>query len=1090
MTLDATRARQCLKAFDFSTLFLEELGWDRQRETLSVTVDNRSLILEAIAHKRGMVAYRCPTPAGERLPDYATRRQIEQQVTRSAHEHFIIFTDPAQTTQIWQWVKREKGKPTACREHRFDRDQTGEALVQKLQAVAFALEQEEHLTLVDVIIGAHAGFDVERVTKRFYEQFQKEHAAFLKFIAGIPDSAKCAWYASAMLNRLMFVYFMQRKGFLDGDRDYLRNRLNQCQRERGKDRFYSFYRYFLLRLFHEGLGGRERSPELETLLGRIPYLNGGMFEKHPVEDNYPDIQIPDQAFANIFDYFDRYQWHLDERPLRNDNEINPDVLGYIFEKYINQKQMGAYYTKEDITEYISKNTILPFLFDAAKAKCAIAFDNPDGPVVWDLLWADPDRYIYPAVRHGVDLTLPPDIATGLDTTQPDLLERRKGWNKPAPADYALPTEIWREVVARRTRCEAIRAKLAAGEVRDINELITLNLDLRQFARDVIADCEGSELLRALWTAIEKVTVLDPTCGSGAFLFAALNILEPLYEACLERMAAFVADLDHSGEKHRLDKFSDFRQVLERVAAHPNRRYFILKSIILNNLFGVDIMEEATEICKLRLFLKLAAQVEPDPTRENLGIEPLPDIDFNIRAGNTLVGFATEQEFSRSGNLASNQSLQNQIKTRIANLSLSFDQFRKKQIMLGEQVSAEEKQVLQRQLKALDDELNRYLAVEYGKNPNNLEWLKSHQPFHWFVEFYGIMKSGGFDVIIGNPPYVEYSKIKKDYVLNKYSTLDTGNIYGCVMERSGTLINKIGFFGMIVPLSLCSSERMASLRNWLKKTLSSSYVSNFEIFPSKLFEGAFQRTSIVVGSRSNNEHSQSFISKLHRWYSIEREFIIDQIGYTPILKTHKIELLFKTKNTSHHLIIKKLLRASNSISMYCSSHKTNYFVFYQEAVNYWTKATSRIPYYKKNSKIDVPAHSRTFYLKSHQHSEISMAIVNSSLFYLWYISLSDGFHLNDSIVKGFPVISDIFEDKSISNAARILENDISKNSFKTTRNTKTDQIEIEAFKMSKSKSILDEIDRLLAKHYGFTDEELDFIINYDIKYRMGRDNSEE
>src|SRR5207302_7118464 len=76
---------------------------------------------------------------------------------------------------------------------------------------------------------------------------------------------------------------------------------------------------------------------------------------------------------------------------------------------------------------------------------------------------------------------------------------------------------------------------------------------------------------------------------------------------------------------------------------PNRRYFIYKSIILNNLYGVDIMEEAVEICKLRLFLKLVAQVDPDPRKENGGIEPLPDIDFNILAGNTLVGFATKQE---------------------------------------------------------------------------------------------------------------------------------------------------------------------------------------------------------------------------------------------------------------------------------------------------------------------------------------------------------------------------------------------------------------------------------------------------------------
>ena len=78
--------------------------------------------------------------------------------------------------------------------------------------------------------------------------------------------------------------------------------------------------------------------------------------------------------------------------MENDTEINPDVLGYIFEKFINQKDMGAYYTKEDITEYISKNTIIPFLFDKAKEKCTIAFEGERN--VWDLLKVDPDHYFY------------------------------------------------------------------------------------------------------------------------------------------------------------------------------------------------------------------------------------------------------------------------------------------------------------------------------------------------------------------------------------------------------------------------------------------------------------------------------------------------------------------------------------------------------------------------------------------------------------------------------------------------------------------------------------------------------------------------
>jgi len=69
------------------------------------------------------------------------------------------------------------------------------------------------------------------------------------------------------------------------------------------------------------------------------------------------VSKPSQIEYLPFAFFEQYRWHLDERPLKKDDEINPDVLGYIFEKYINQKQMGAYYTKEDITGYICRNTV-------------------------------------------------------------------------------------------------------------------------------------------------------------------------------------------------------------------------------------------------------------------------------------------------------------------------------------------------------------------------------------------------------------------------------------------------------------------------------------------------------------------------------------------------------------------------------------------------------------------------------------------------------------------------------------------------------------------------------------------------------------
>ncbi len=533
MQIDLQRIRQHLKEAEFENLFIEELGWDNYFETLNVSIDASDYVLTAIAQKRGIVVYECPqTASQENFPNYATRRKIQKQVARSTHEHFIIYTDIDRTMQIWQWVKRIQGRPDACREHRHETQQSGDSLIQKLQNIAFSIEEEEEISLIGVTERVRTAFDTERVTRRFYDHFKREHDAFLGFLSGIPDEDMQKWYVSVMLNRLMFIYFIQKKGFLNDDQNYLRTKLTETQ---STD---TYYKAFLCPLFFEGFAKPEdeRTQEMRQLLGKIPYLNGGIFQKHELETRHgEDIEIPDTAFQNLFSFFEKYQWHLDDRPLRNDNEINPDVLGYIFEKYINQRQMGAYYTKEDITEYISKNTIIPFLFDAAKKSCKIAFEGDSA--VWKLLQEDPDRYIYDAVKKGVNTPLPGEIADGID----DVSERTT-WNTLALEEFALPTEIWREVVARRQRYESVRSKLANGEIDNINDLITYNLNIRQFAQDVIENCEGPELLRAFWKAITEVTVLDPTCGSGAFLFAALNILEPFYEACLDRMQVFLDDV--------------------------------------------------------------------------------------------------------------------------------------------------------------------------------------------------------------------------------------------------------------------------------------------------------------------------------------------------------------------------------------------------------------------------------------------------------------------------------------------------------------------------------------------------------------------
>ncbi|MBO9128007.1 DNA methyltransferase [Rhizobium sp. 16-488-2b] len=1080
MDFNADGAKKLLEQFEFGKLFIEELGWDRHSANLSIATSNATFALKAVAEKRGMVAWVCQAPVGQQIPDRATRKKIEIQVAKTTLEHLIIFIDGKRAEQIWCWARREAGKPASVPEHFWYAPSGNRGFLQKLEAIAFSLAEESTLTLVDVTARARAAFDVERVTKRFYDQFTKEHTAFLGFISGITEVADKEWYASLMLNRLMFIYFMQRKGFLNGERDYLRDRLARCQRENGRDRFYSFYRYFLLRLFHEGLGGRERSPELDKLLGRIPYLNGGLFEKHPIEERSPDIKIPDEAFTRIFAYFDRYQWHLDERPLRNDNEINPDVLGYIFEKYINQKQMGAYYTKEDITEYISKNTVIPFLFDAARAKCKVAFENPGGPTIWDHLRDDPDRYIYTAVKHGAEQALPPEIAAGIEDAS-----ARTQWNQKAPADFGLPTEIWREVVARRTRYAEVRAKLAAGGVREINDLVTLNLDIRQFAQDVIERCEGPDLMRAFWNAIEGVTILDPTCGSGAFLFAALNVLEPLYETCLDRMEAFVADLERSADGHAPKKFEDFKATLVKVGAHPNARYFTLKSIILNNLFGVDIMEEAVEICKLRLFLKLAAQVDPDQKHENLGIEPLPDIDFNIRAGNTLVGYATFAEVKKA--LTSKLDLDNSLETitkSTADLQQTFKAFRLRQIDGDGSIPLEDKQALRLRLKSLDDKLNLHLARESGVRVGDAaqfsEWIRSHQPFHWFIEFHGIMENGGFDVIVGNPPYVVYPGKNVPYALNSYGyeTLATKNLYSFVFERSIRLAKPRSPIGLIVQLTALSSEKMPPLQKMLFSR-GSLIALSFPRRPQSVFEGVEMPVVILLSLAGANQIVTSDVS---RFYAEERPNVMAKMmiaAHSVTLHGHRIGKLGHTEEIEIYRRVSSFKGNIDSLT----SKSSKGVMYYQEACRYWLKASHRVPRFIKNGVSMEPPHGRKVSFQSRNAAAFAAALLNSSLFYWWYSAFSDCEHVNDALVRSFPIPGNWETIDWVKNSDQLVDS-LERDATKKTISTKQGHvIEYDEISAANSKDLIDRIDEQLARIYDLTCEQADFIKNYDVKYRL-------
>ena len=523
MALNRNRARQLLTDFDFETLFVQEMGWNSVPDSRPLPVDDSGYMRRLIAEMSGVSVLEVfPAVPDGSLPDKGDSDKIHTQIAKLSHENVIIFLDDdrERSKSMMYWVKREDGKRRPRRHHYF-KGQPGDLFMSKIDGMVIEMDElrpDGTLPISAVTSRLAAALDIERVTKRFYERFRDLRVEFIDLIEGIENQADREWYASVLLNRLMFIYFLQKRGFIQGNSNYLDDKLDESQ-ARGADRY---YREFLDALFFEGFAKpkHERSPQAKALLGPIPYLNGGLFIRHKLELDYGAIHIPDTAFENILRLFGRYSWHLDDTPGARDNEINPDVLGYIFEKYINQKAFGAYYTRTEITEYLCERSIHSVILQKVNENSVRQFDD------------------------------------------------------------------WRDVLMR-------------------------------------LDASLCRLL--LFEILPKLSILDPACGSGAFLVAAMKNLLDIYGAVYGKIEVLN---DVSLSKHLADIRRD----------HPSLNYYIRKQIIVDNLYGVDIMDEATEIAKLRLFLALVSSAQSLDQ-----LEPLPNIDFNIMAGNSLIGLLTVDE---------------------------------------------------------------------------------------------------------------------------------------------------------------------------------------------------------------------------------------------------------------------------------------------------------------------------------------------------------------------------------------------------------------------------------------------------------------
>ncbi|MFC1982567.1 Eco57I restriction-modification methylase domain-containing protein [Chloroflexota bacterium] len=392
---------------------------------------------------------------------------------------------------------------------------------------------------------------------------------------------------------------------------------------------------------------------------------------------------------------------------------------------------------------------------------------------------------------------------------------------------------------------------------------------------------------------------------------------------------------------------------------------------------------------------------------------------------------------------------------------------------------------------LRTELDLYLAAEYGidlRKPSDFErWHSSHQPFHWFVEFYGIMNDGGFDAIIGNPPYVEYSKIKGAYTVQNYRTLKCGNLYPFVVERSLDILHLTGRFGLILQMSSISTDRMETLQNVILEKNDKIWCSTYAERPSKLFEGVETQLAIIISRKVDSKEKTIHATRYNKWEAVARPILFGSLAYTNVNSILREGSIPKIGSDLEKAILAKIAKGQTLLGSMVR-HSGDCAVSYRNAGGRYYKIVLNFePVFRVNGNETASSTYCKLTFPTITERDLACAIMNSGLFYWYWVVFSDNWHMIGREINSFPVMAaDEGTKKGLVTLCSKLIDDLRKHSVDRCeyRNKGKDIVEFQQFVARHSKGIIDGIDHILAKLYSLTEDEKDFIVNYDIKYRMG------
>ena len=696
-------------------------------------------------------------------------------------------------------------------------------------------------------------FSVDALSKEFFDEYHRHYDRILRttdeLISKDPTlysglSKLFADYIKKMMGRIVFLHFLQKKGWLNGDPEFLKNLFFMQPPDRREDFLEQVLEPLFFGIFNTEPQNREKlfrdegwDVQLLEQWKGLPYLNGGLFERDMMDT--AKLKLPASLFERLFDFMASYNFTVDENdPDDADIGVDPEMLGKIFESLLeDNKAKGAFYTPKEIVRYMCKESLIAYLgtqttgLSKEPGVQATSLSKESGVQAYSLSKESGVKATGLSKEPGVKATgLSKESgvkATSLSKepgVQATSLSKEPGVQATSLSKEpgVQATSLSKEPEVKATGLSKEPGVKATSLSKEPGVKAT---GLSDYIRKFVEQHEFPEELEpyreVLYTALRKVKICDPAIGSGAFPMGLLNELwrcrEALEEraACPSQMGTQAKGLSQAG--------SLYSEEGQAGSLNPYSRAALKREIIENNIYGVDIERGAIDIARLRFWLSIVVDAEKP--------EPLPNFDYKFMQGNSLIESFDGHDLShildkdrgsrplpgrgaRRAGWAENQTGMefgsDEVKQNLRNwLKMYFS------------LTDHQEKAYYREL--INSSVKNYI-VQQGIGPaaetrlNTIDPSATQDFFLWHTWFKDIFDNGGFDIVIGNPPY----GANIDSLVREYNRLYPGvmsniaEIYKLFFALFIRICREYGYCTLITPNTYLSQPRYKDIRKHLLK----------------------------------------------------------------------------------------------------------------------------------------------------------------------------------------------------------------------------------------------------------------------------------